>query len=170
MSLDATRIVGGDAGRRHGAPDADRAIVCAARGFHARPHHMRDRRHLQLAGAVVDEQLEAAQIDDDRVRAPDALRPHDFGRSEAEHQIREGDWGAARQHRAEQQAVSRLAQLTASGCGLARSGAATDTLRQLHEEWVVSRAVGGSAIATDSVSWLDEHARKSLSLSTAIPC
>jgi Tfp pilus assembly protein PilV len=75
-----------------------------------------------------------------------------------------------RQHRAEQQAVSRLAQLTAAGCALAKSGAATDTLRQLHEAWIVSPAIGGSAIVTDSVSWLEERGRKSLTLFSTIQC
>ena len=77
---------------------------------------------------------------------------------------------AAGEHRAARQATSRLAQLSASGCTLARSGAATDTIRQIREQWIVTSPAGGYAIATDSVDWLDGRGRRSLTLATAIKC
>ena len=77
---------------------------------------------------------------------------------------------AAGEHRATRQATSRLALLSASGCRLARSGAATDTNRQIREQWIVTSPAGGYTIATDSVDWLDGRGRHSLTLATAIKC
>ena len=61
--------------------------------------------------------------------------------------------GAARERRAAQRAVDRLAVLRAQGCAAARSGTLADPRAALEERWTVGAVTGGAALVDAEVRW-----------------
>ena len=76
---------------------------------------------------------------------------------------------ATRRRDAAERALSRLAQLSAAGCGRATSGSATDAARQLTEQWLVQPA-GSFQQVSDSITWVGASGVGTLALRTAVLC
>ena len=76
---------------------------------------------------------------------------------------------ATRRRDAVERAQSRLAQLSAAGCGQASSGSATDAARQVTEQWSV-RASGSFQQVSDSITWVGASGIGTLALRTAVLC
>jgi prepilin-type N-terminal cleavage/methylation domain-containing protein len=77
---------------------------------------------------------------------------------------------AQRRREATHRIESRFAGLAAAGCSRAASGIESDPARQLSEGWTVHAPAGAFATITDSVSWLSASGRRSMVLTSAIPC
>ena len=77
---------------------------------------------------------------------------------------------ALRRRQASQRIASRMAQLSATGCALARAGAIVDPQLNGIERWTVAPTANGFAEVTDSVDWLTPNGRRTLAIVSAIPC
>ena len=76
---------------------------------------------------------------------------------------------AAQQQSAVQLATTRLAQLTATGCALARDGGTPEN-GPVYEEWTIGPLAGGMRIISARVRWRATSGARALSLSSAMPC
>ena len=78
--------------------------------------------------------------------------------------------GAARERRAAQRAVDRIAALREQGCAAARSGALTDPAAALEERWTVGVVAGGAALVDAEVRWRAPAGQRVLLLRGGILC
>jgi prepilin-type N-terminal cleavage/methylation domain-containing protein len=76
---------------------------------------------------------------------------------------------AARQQSAVQLATTRLAQLTATGCALARDGATLEN-GPVREDWTIGPLAGGMRVISSRVQWRATAGARILSLRSAMPC
>jgi len=77
---------------------------------------------------------------------------------------------AARERRAAQRAVDRLAAIRAQGCSAARSGMLTDSAAALVERWTVGGAMGGAALVDAEVRWRAPAGQRVLLLRGGVLC
>jgi Tfp pilus assembly protein PilV len=78
--------------------------------------------------------------------------------------------GAARERRAAQRAVDRLAAIREQGCTAARSGMLVDSAAALIERWTVAGAAAGAALVDAEVRWRAPAGQRVLLLRGGILC
>jgi Tfp pilus assembly protein PilV len=77
---------------------------------------------------------------------------------------------AARERRAVQRALTRLAILSAAGCGRAASGALDAPAEGMRERWVVTTPRAGVVMMDEWVEWQGGGRPRSLLLESALLC